>query len=75
MFASVKAMDWKALDGEPIDLIFLIGVPEKESGSLHLKILASLSRKLMKEDFRNSLRDVKTEAELIELLKNSEIGI
>ncbi|MDD3413107.1 MAG: fructose PTS transporter subunit IIA [Lachnospiraceae bacterium] len=75
MFASVKAMDWKALDGEPIDLIFLIGVPEKEAGSLHLKILASLSRKLMKEDFRNSLRDVKTEAELIELLKNSEIGI
>lgn len=75
MFASVKSMDWKALDGEPIDLIFLIGVPEKEAGSLHLKILASLSRKLMKEDFRNSLRDVKTEAELIELLKNSEIGI
>lgn len=75
MFASVKSMDWKALDGEPIDLIFLIGVPEKDAGSLHLKILAALSRKLMKADFRNSLRDVKTEAELIELLKNSEIGI
>ena len=75
MFASVKPMDWKALDGEPIDLIFLIGVPEKEAGSLHLKILASLSRKLMKEEFRNSLRNIKTEAELIELLKNSEIGI
>jgi fructose-specific phosphotransferase system IIA component len=75
MFASVKSMDWKALDDAPIDLIFLIGVPEKDAGSLHLKILASLSRKLMKEDFRNSLRDVKSEAELIELLKNSEIGI
>ena len=75
MFASVKSMDWKALDGEPIDLIFMIGVPEKDAGSLHLKILAALSRKLMKEDFRKSLRDVKTEAELITLLKNSEIGI
>ncbi len=75
MFASVKQMDWKALDGEPIDLIFLIGVPEKDAGSLHLKILAALSRKLMKEDFRNALRDVKSEAGLIELLKNSEIGI
>ncbi len=75
MFAKVNPMDWKALDGEYIDIIFLIGVPEEESGAMHLKILASLSRKLMKQEFREALRNVSTEDELITLLKNSEIGI
>jgi len=75
MFASVAPMDWKALDQEPVDLIFLIGVPEKEAGSLHLKILASLSRKLMKAEFRDGLRSIHSKAELLEFLQKSEIGI
>lgn len=75
MFASVAPMDWKALDQEPVDLIFLIGVPEKEAGSLHLKILASLSRKLMKAEFRDGLRSIHSKAELLDFLQKSEIGI
>lgn len=75
MFATVKPLDWKALDDSLVELIFMIGVPEAEAGSLHLKILASLSRKLMKDEFRTSLRAVSTPEALIELLKASEIGI
>jgi PTS system fructose-specific IIA component len=53
----------------------MIGVPEKEAGSTHLKILAGLSRKLMKEEFRMALREIKDPSALIELLQDSNIGL
>lgn len=75
IFAKVNQVDWDALDGEPVDLVFMIGVPEESAGSLHLKILAGISRKLMKDEFREGLRASQTEADVIELLKNSDIGL
>jgi PTS system fructose-specific IIA component len=75
MYATVEKLDWHSLDGEPVDLIFMIGVPEKEAGSTHLKILAGLSRKLMKEEFRMALREIKDPSALIELLQDSNIGL
>jgi PTS system fructose-specific IIA component len=68
-------MDWQSLDGNPIDLIFMIGVPEASAGDIHLKILANLSRRLMKEDFRNSLRAAKTPAEVLKVLQDYDIGL
>ena len=75
MFATVNSIDWSALDGNPVDLVFLIGVPEKDASSTHLKILASLSRKLMKEEFRNSIRGAQTPADVMKLLMESELGL
>ena len=73
-FAKVNSVDWSALDGAPVDLVFLIGVPE-EAGTTHLKILASISRKLMKQEFRDGLRSMTSPAQLIEFLQNSDLGI
>jgi PTS system fructose-specific IIA component len=75
MFATVKSMDWQSLDGEPIDMIFLIGVPADDASTVHLQILATLSRRLMKEPFRTSLRAAKTAADVMAVLKEYEIGI
>lgn len=75
MFATVNNLDWKALDGAPVDMVFLIGVPDSEAGSTHLKILAALSRKLMKEDFRKGLRSKTTPEEVIDFLEASELGL
>jgi len=75
MFARVDNLDWNSMDGEPVDLIFLIGVPMSDASSIHLKILASLSRKLMKQPFRDSLREATTPAGLIEFLEQSELGL
>jgi PTS system fructose-specific IIC component len=47
-------LDWGAADG-PAHLVFLITVPEG-AGNEHLALLASLSRALMREDFRAILR-------------------
>lgn len=66
-----KRIDWNSIDSELVDLIFLLGVPEKNTENLHLKILAQLSRKLMDEDFVKLLRDANTEQEIY----NTLIGI
>lgn len=73
MYAKVDGIDWAALDGEPVYHVFLIGVPAKEAGNTHLQILAKLSRKLMKEDFRDNMNKIETEEELLALLEDSEI--
>lgn len=70
MFTRVKNVDWQSLDGEPVDLVFQIGVPDREdAGDQHLRILAQLSRKLMNDDFRAALRNAKTEDEVINTYK------
>lgn len=53
---TVKPVLWNEEAGESADLIIMIAVPAEEAGNTHMKILANLSRKLMHEDFRESLR-------------------
>ena len=48
---------WNEEGGEAADLIIMIAVPAEEAGNTHMKILANLSRKLMHEEFRDSLRN------------------
>ena len=50
---STNGIDWGAADG-PAHLMFLIAVPQG-AGDEHLQILASLSRALMKSEFRETL--------------------
>ncbi|MGB7979972.1 MAG: fructose PTS transporter subunit IIA, partial [Candidatus Nanopelagicales bacterium] len=50
---SSTGIDWGAPDG-PAKLVFLIAVPEG-GGDEHLTLLASLSRALMKAEFRETL--------------------
>lgn len=76
LYATVQPpIDWQSLDGNPIDVIFMIGVPADNAGDVHLKILANLSRRLMKEDFRTNLRAAKTPVEVLQVLKDYEIGL
>lgn len=75
MFATVQSLDWKSLDGKDVNMIFAIGVPEKESSTLHLKILSRLSRRLMQEEFRSNLKNAETASDIIQLLKDSDLGI
>ena len=59
-------VDFGAPDG-PATLVFLIAAPA-EGDADHLKILASLARRLVHESFRDSLRaapDAETVAEIV----------
>jgi fructose PTS system EIIA component len=65
-------VEWDSFDGKPVTSVFLIGVPEKNAGNDHLKILIALSKKLMHEEFRDSLNQAKTPDEILDVLKAME---
>ena len=50
-----EEIEWYKNQKEKVRLVFLIGVPESKKETLHLRILAQISRKLMDEVFRNQL--------------------
>lgn len=66
-----QEIDWQSLDGKSVNLVFLLAIPEECKGDQHLKIIASLSRKLIHQEFRNTLQDVTSSKELIDLLNDS----
>lgn len=65
-----KPVDWQAMDGNPVSVVFLIAVPVENVGNEHLQILIAISRKLMHEDFRQKLFTVNTSEELMATLQN-----
>ena len=62
-----NGIDYVSIDGQDIKMIFMIAVSEDQS-DLHLKALANLSRKLMHDEFRESILNAKTEKEIIDML-------
>jgi mannitol/fructose-specific phosphotransferase system IIA component (Ntr-type) len=71
-FAKPKEpLEWESLDDEPVEMIFLIGVPE-QSANEHLKILQKLSISLMDEKFRENLKNAKSKEEIFEFIKDIE---
>ena len=62
-------------DKLPSQLIFLIGVPDREKSVTHLKYLAQISRHLMDEDFRADLLNCKTIREAYVYLNKINDGI
>ena len=57
MFARLdRPIDFEALDGQPVDLIFLLLAPEA-AGADHLKALARVARLLRDPEIARKLRD------------------
>ncbi len=53
-----RPIDFEALDGQPVDLIFVLLAPEG-AGADHLKALARIARMLRDPDLANKLRDAR----------------
>jgi nitrogen PTS system EIIA component len=51
-----RAVDFEALDGQPVDLVFLLLAPEG-AGADHLKALARVARLLRDPEIARKLRD------------------
>lgn len=64
---SEKGIDFQSMDHEKVYLFFMIAMPE-EGSNAHLKILAELSRKLMKESFRDALMHANSKKEVLAYL-------
>jgi PTS system fructose-specific IIC component len=68
---SAAGVNWNSLDEAPAHLIFMIAVPEAAAGTEHLKVLAQLSRSLMKPSFRASIEMAATPADVLAALAAS----
>lgn len=63
-------VEWKSFDGKPVNTVFMIGVPQKNAGNDHLKILIAISKKLMHEEFRDALAKAETPEAILDVLKS-----
>lgn len=68
---SEKGVDFEALDGDPVNIIFMVIAPIDATG-LHLKVLARIARLLKDKVFRNSLRSCKTAEKILETIKEED---
>jgi fructose-specific phosphotransferase system IIA component len=66
-----KGIDFGALDGRPVYLIFLIVGSEKQP-NLHLRILARLARLVKHPSFVKNLKKAKTSKDMITAIRDEE---
>lgn len=64
---SSKGIEWESLDDEPVNMVFLIAVPEGE-GNEHLKILQVLAVSLMDDEFKEKIEKANDKKVIEELL-------
>ncbi|MCL6584261.1 MAG: PTS sugar transporter subunit IIA [bacterium] len=68
---SRKGVNFESLDNKPAHLFFLFLAPEN-SATLHLKILARISRLLKKPTFREALMQAKNSADIYRAIAEEE---
>lgn len=70
---SRRGVDFAALDGEPVDIFFLLVSPQNQPGD-HLRALENISRHLKDERFVNFLRQSRTRENVIDVLEEADHG-
>ncbi len=70
---SRQGVEFAALDGEPVDILFLLVSPPNQPGD-HLRALENISRHLKDERFVNFLRQAQTRDQVIDLLDEADQG-
>ncbi len=66
-----EPIDFKALDDQPVNLIFLLVGKENLVGP-HIKLLSRISRMMNKDDFRESLMKAESKEEIYKLFEDEE---
>jgi len=68
---STEGIAFDSLDGEPVNIFFLLVAPEGAAGA-HLKALARISSLLKDKYFRKSLLSSKTAEDIIKIIQEEE---
>lgn len=66
-----KPVDWQSKEGQPVDLIICLAIPSGEKVRPKLQLLPKLSRKLIHEEFRDSLRQATSVEAIVALIKSA----
>ncbi len=68
---SKKGIDFDAIDGKPVHLVFLLLAPENSAGT-HLKALAKISKILKDPTFREQLLEQQGAEEIYRIIKEED---
>lgn len=68
---SRRGVEFAALDGEPVDILFLLISPPNQPGD-HLRALENISRQLKDEKFVNFLRQARSRDQVEDLLEETD---
>lgn len=71
VFKTTHSLEWESLDGQPINLIFLLVVPTKGRNVNHLKILSHLSAALTHKDVQQELLSESNVTDFKKILEKS----
>ncbi len=63
-------LDYDAIDGEPVDIIFMLLAPAESKTTQHLKVLAQMSRFLKDNSTVSSLRATRDESVIANLVRS-----
>ncbi len=66
-----NGVDFDALDGDPVTLLFLIAAPNTKD-NVHLDVLSKLSVLMMDENFSDSLRNAKSVKEFLSIIDKAD---
>lgn len=69
-----QGVEWGSMDAQPVRVVLLLAVPAGDTSGAHMKIFATLARRLMHETFRERLMNAAT-PELIVAALRAELGL
>lgn len=73
MFAKLKnKVDWKSMDQQPVDMVFLLAIPNQEAGTTHLRLLSKIAVAIMEPNFVEDLRNADTIEEINTIINTIE---
>ncbi|HOY65460.1 MAG TPA: fructose PTS transporter subunit IIA [Candidatus Ozemobacteraceae bacterium] len=70
-FRSADGINFGAIDGKPVNLVFLLLAPVA-SGGPYLKLLAKISRLLRGDEFRQALMDASGAPAVLDIIREHE---
>ncbi|MGM0168205.1 PTS system fructose-specific transporter subunit IIA [Enterococcus sp. AZ135] len=68
-----QGIEWNSLDGQLINFVIALFIPDSEAGTTHLKLLSAVARLLMRNEVTEQLKAAQSKIEIATLL-NEKIG-
>ncbi|MDT2660478.1 fructose PTS transporter subunit IIA [Enterococcus hulanensis] len=68
-----QGIEWNSLDGQLINFVIALFIPDSEAGTTHLKLLSAVARLLMRNEVTEQLKAVQSKTAIATLL-NEKIG-
>lgn len=65
-----QAIDWEAIDDQPVKVAIALIMPDQDEENTHLQVISKFARKLIHEDFVQKLTSTDDKTELYQFIIN-----